>query len=72
MPIRHFIGNTSFSPDAINAMNAAFTDALKALGLVDRSDPLAEIVARKIVEIASTGELDPATLCTLAVDSLRH
>ena len=42
-----------------------------ALGLADRSDPLTEIIAKKIIERAQTGELDAVRLCEDVLDELR-
>jgi hypothetical protein len=60
MPIRAFIGDASFTPDDIEAINNAFSAALAQLGLADRQDPLAEIVARKIIEVVRLGERNPS------------
>jgi hypothetical protein len=43
---------------------------LKALGLKDRSDPITQMVAKKIIEIGQTGVRDPFQLATLAVREL--
>jgi hypothetical protein len=51
-------------------MTEAFENALRALGLSDRNDPVTEIVAKKIIEISRTGERDPKRLAALAVDQL--
>jgi hypothetical protein len=40
-------------------MTSAYEDILKALGLSNRADPITEIVASKVIEVAKTGELDP-------------
>jgi hypothetical protein len=72
VPIRAFIGNASFTPEKIEAMTFAFNDALAQLGLVDRTDPLAEIVAKKIIEICRVGECDPKRLCELALKDIRR
>jgi hypothetical protein len=37
---------------------------------VDRPDPITENLAEKIAEAARTGERDPDTLCTMAVNVL--
>jgi len=71
MPIRQFIGDGVFGPEEITAMSAAFQEALNKLELTDRDDSLAEIVARKIIEIAKQGEHDPARLCLKALDGIR-
>ena len=44
-------------------MGIAFENACKILKLVDRSDPLTELVAVKIIELAASGERDPDRLC---------
>ncbi len=40
-------------------MTAAFEKVRESLKLADRSDPLVEIVAIAVIEVASTGERDP-------------
>jgi hypothetical protein len=52
-------------------MSAAFQGALNALGLMDRVDPLNELVAKKIIEIAKTGERNPGRLRGRALKSLQ-
>ena len=71
MPIRRFIGDGSFNPESVIAMTTAFDATLKELELFDRSDPLAEIVARMIIDIACRGERDPERLRELAVSTIR-
>jgi len=51
-------------------MGKAFDETLTTLGLVDRDDPIAELVAEKIIETAQEGERDPARLRDLAVTAL--
>ncbi len=55
MPITPFLRNQAFDPDLIDAMSAAFTQACTTLGLVDRADPITELVARYIIELAQRG-----------------
>jgi hypothetical protein len=48
-------------------LNAAYFRALRSLSLIDRNDPITEMLARKIIEIGAT-ETDPedfATRCNL-------
>ena len=53
VPIRQYLGdNRWFSPADLDAMGKAFTTALGKLGLNDRSDPLVEMVACRIVRAA--------------------
>lgn len=51
-----------------NEMVAAFESVLASLRLTDRTDPITELVAKKIIECAQTGEYDRTKLrdCALA------
>lgn len=53
-------------------MVSAFEEALKALDLADKDDPLSQMVARKIVEIAKLGERDPKRICERALVDIRR
>lgn len=67
MPISKYLDNGAFGPDEITILRHAFEAALDALGLVDRTDPAVELVARKIVHFAQLGERDPKQLCLRVV-----
>jgi L-serine deaminase len=45
--------------------------ALGKLGLVDRNDPICEMVARKVIEIGATGVTDAVAIAEMAVRQLR-
>ncbi len=47
-------------------METAYRRTPRSLGLVDRADPIAEIVARKIIEIGATGVRDPDKIAMIA------
>ena len=71
MPVRHFLErDSSFGPDDLAAMSAAFEQALRRLGLTDRTDPATALVARKIIALAKQGERDPEKLCEGVLTSL--
>ena len=53
--------------EAVICMARAYENALVALRLSDRQDPITEIVAKKIVEIAENGERDYGTSTSVAV-----
>jgi len=38
------------TPEEIELLNKAFNHALNLLGVVDRNDPLCDMVARKVIE----------------------
>jgi hypothetical protein len=55
-------------PDARFALHSAAKEAAGAPS--DRKDPITELVARKIIEIAETGEHDPDRLGARALEEL--
>lgn len=72
MPLIRLLQNSAFEPDRITIMSAAFAQACRELGLADLQDPMREVVARKIIECAQTGERDQARLCDCALRALRE
>src|SRR5882757_2143572 len=65
--IYRLLQKLAFGPEDISRMSAAYEEALLRLGLNDREDPLTEIVARRIVEIAQRGIKNPSDICSLAL-----
>jgi hypothetical protein len=49
----------------------AFEGALKDLGLADRNDPAAQVVASHLVTFAKAGERDPVRLRELTLEAVR-
>jgi hypothetical protein len=70
MAIYRILQNSPLSPEDINRLTAAYEATLKALDLTDRSDPITELVARKIIEIGQTGLRDPLQISRRAVTDL--
>ena len=63
MPLHHLLQNEAFEPLHIEAMVFAFEAICLELKLHDRpDDPLREVVAIKIIELAKRGERDPIRL----------
>ena len=69
MPIDRLLKDSSLEEVAI--LNRAFDLALRALGLVDRNDPITEMVARKIIEAGRSGLRDPVGIAEAALQELR-
>jgi hypothetical protein len=59
MPIRKFIPGATFGPEAIKDMTTAFERIRVILNLENPNDPLIEVVAKKVVSLASQGIFDP-------------
>ena len=70
MPILRLIEGGTFDPERIAVIASAYEGCLKAMGLVDRTDPATEVVAKKIIEIAKQGETDPHRMCERAMTEL--
>jgi len=51
-------------------LNRAYRDVLRSLHLVDRNDPIAEIVAKTVIEIGATGVREPSEISKIAVKRL--
>ena len=70
MPIRQYLGtDSSFGHEDLNGIGQAFAAALDKLGLHDRSDPMVEIVARRIIRAAMAGERNLAKLTEIGTGS---
>jgi len=70
MPINRLLQNSKLEPAEREVLNLAFIRALRLLHLVDRNDPVCEIVARKVIEIGATGAGDPVVISEIAVRKL--
>ncbi len=55
MPIRRLLENTALGPEEVATVSAAFEGACKALGLTDRTNPVAETVATAVLRAAEVG-----------------
>jgi hypothetical protein len=62
MTIHRVLRDHAFDPEMVAVMASAFEAALRKLELTNRADPVTEIVARKIIELAQQGERDPGLL----------
>jgi len=68
--IYRLIASGTFGPDEIKAMAAAYEGALIDLQLIDRNDPLTELIAKAIVNVTATGERDPEKIKERALNAL--
>jgi hypothetical protein len=70
MAIHRLLQYAALGPDEISALVAAYDETLSALGLKQRNDPITQLVARRIIEIAQTGVRDPLQLASIAITEL--
>jgi hypothetical protein len=67
MTIHRLVRNTPLEPEDIERLVAAYEKTLRAFRLVDRDDPLTEMIAKKVIEIYRMGVRDPAQICELTL-----
>jgi hypothetical protein len=70
MPINRLLKEGKFTPGEVERLNRAFALALDLLGLVDRNDPICEMVARKIISVHAAGTRGAEEIAKLAVAQL--
>ena len=70
MAIYRMLRIAPFGAEDNERLATAYEDALRALRIANRADPVTTIIARRIIDAAKTGERDPARLCALAVKDL--
>src|SRR5438094_2344539 len=57
----------AFQPEHISVMSDVVEDVLRTIGGVSRQDPLAEKVAKKVIELAQAGDCDSLRLKELTL-----
>jgi hypothetical protein len=70
MAIYRQLTEASFNEAEVAQLSEAYEAALTKLRLVDRRDPVTDLVAAKIIEIFRAGEHDPSKMCSLALREL--
>ncbi len=70
MTIYRLLKCTAFGPEEIERLVMAHEETLRALGLKDRSDPITQLVAEKIIAVRRLGIEDPAEISKLALKEL--
>ncbi len=70
MAIYRLLQSSTLGPDEIKWMTEAYERSLRELRVTNRSDPVAEAVATKIIALAQMGESDPGLLSKRAIDAL--
>jgi hypothetical protein len=68
MPIQRLLKDSQIEPERVEALKRAFSLALSSLGLVDRNDPVCDIVAREIIRYGTDGTRDPREVAKAVVE----
>jgi hypothetical protein len=70
MAIYKLMKGSPLAPELIRSLEEAYEKTLRIIGLVDRDDPITEMIAKKIIEIAQTGVQDPAQISELTIKEI--
>jgi hypothetical protein len=70
MPITPFLNGRHFDAETKRIMGVAFEMARSALRLPLRDDQVLEVLAEKIIQLATAGERNPDLLCENALNDL--
>ena len=70
MAIYRLLQNSPLGPEEIAVLTDAYERTLRKLSLVDRSDPMTEIIAKKIIELGQRGVREATLLSELALKEL--
>jgi hypothetical protein len=70
VPITRMLTDSNFTPEQRHVLELAFNYALRKLHLVDRNDPVCEMVARKVIEIGATGVTNAVAISEIAFRQL--
>lgn len=62
MAIYRIFQKVPMEPEHLAALVRAYEDTLRSLHMSDRSDPIAERIAKSIIELAQSGEKNPYRL----------
>lgn len=71
MPINRLLKNETVPPEELRRLKVAYEAALTALFLVDRNDPITELVARKVIDVGQRSpSLSPFLIAAAALKEL--
>jgi hypothetical protein len=70
MPIQRLLQNLELEAEAVMRLVTAYEETLRALRLVDRTDPITNLVAWKVIEIGRSSDRDAAEISSLAIRQL--
>ena len=71
MTVHRLIQNLPLHPEDISRLRAAYEETIGALGLIDRSDQMTNLVAKKVIELYQSGIHDSGQIAELALRQLR-
>ena len=70
MNVYPFLRDAVFDPEIIQVMAGTYEEVLGELKLADRDDPLAEVIAKEVIEAARLGVHDVVEMRLWVLNSL--
>jgi hypothetical protein len=70
MTIRHFLREGPLGPQEQQLLELVYRRTLQRLNLVDRGDPVCEMIARKIIDVRKRGATNAIAISELAIREL--
>jgi hypothetical protein len=67
MPIQKLLATADFTTEQRHVFELAFNNTLRKLSLVDRDDPLCEMIAKRVVEAGLTGPCNAVAITELVL-----
>ncbi|MBV8701349.1 hypothetical protein [Bradyrhizobium sp.] len=71
MPINRLLMDGKLAPGEAERLNRALKLVLGTLHLVDRNDPLTDLIAKKVIEVGASGVEDPKEISSIVIKQLR-
>lgn len=70
MTVHRILQNVPLGPERIAELVEAYQVTLQELNLAEHDDPMAQTIAKKIIEVGQTGVRDPKDISRLAIRAL--
>ena len=70
MPIFQLLEKRNFTPEQRHVLELAFNNTLRKLNLVDRNDPICEMIARSVIKIGESGVTNAVAITETACRQL--
>lgn len=70
MPINRFLERSDLTLEQRHVLEIAFKQSLRKLNLVDRNDPVCEIVAQRVIDVHKRGTTNPVAICEMVTREL--
>jgi hypothetical protein len=70
MAIYRLLQNSPLGPEEIDVLTDAYERALRKLGLVDRNDPITEMVAKKVIDLGQRGVREAQQISDMTIAEL--